>query len=134
MVKSKYTFGGMPLSDAKHWDDETKKELGSIVYKITSGKSKLRLEGHNEYYEFKRFFTREEWDEYVDALERYRESLGHRRVGDIVREIGKQLVKDKVLETTPEPPISTIPQTWKKKTEESEIKWSEKEGEQLAFF
>jgi len=104
------TFGGLPVSNALHWDSSTHKALGSIVYKIISGLPKLRFEGWNDYFHMKRHFVLEEWDNYIGQLESHRQNLGHRSIADIIEEIGKEVVKyNKPQQHVKESSVASIP-------------------------
>lgn len=82
--KSKLTFGGLPEESALEWNSDTYLKLGSIVRDLMSGKSDLRQKGVIAFFELKRLFMRETFEEYLCKLDSYRKNLGFTPVTEMV--------------------------------------------------
>lgn len=92
---STLTHGGMPSSEAYHWTKATYLRFGKIVCDLTSAGSDRRAKGYNDYYNMRRYFMAQEWDEKMRDLDIFRVANRHRPLQEILAEIREQIVRDK---------------------------------------
>lgn len=108
----KRTWGGIPETEAFEWNDHTKKQLGAIIGDIHSGNPARQKKGYIDYYELKRHFMVNVWDEFIDRVDNFRVQKGFLRVEAMVREIGKRVtdlnIKSNPLPKSDPPDISKI--------------------------
>jgi hypothetical protein len=71
----KLTHGGLPEDQAQHWTDANKKKLGNIVMMLQSTVD-LRKKAYIDFYEMKRYFFVEEWDQFILILNTFRKDQG----------------------------------------------------------
>jgi hypothetical protein len=92
-----YTFGGVPEAEACHWNEKTFQEFGHIVFLLSGSKVEDRRKGYYNFYEFKRRFMENEFNEKMIELEVFR--LEHRAKGiyDLLEEIGEQIIEKQML-------------------------------------
>lgn len=103
---SKFTHGGMDQSEAFHWDTTTYTQLGDIVFKLMSGRAELRKKAEQEYWQLKRFFMKDEFEDYIKKLDHYRIELGFSTITALIELVQTQEVVQKtVLQLPPENPV-----------------------------
>lgn len=76
MNKSKLTHGGFYASEAHHWNQENHQKLGDILYRLLCGNPQKRHQARIDFFRMKRHFMLDEWDEYIDKVDRHREQCG----------------------------------------------------------
>lgn len=103
---SNFTHGGLPAEKAWKWDTSTYQMLGAIVFKLLSGNSEMRRRAHSDYWELKRHFMKEEFESYIDSLDKYRVERGFQSVQKMVMDAGKEIVLvEPFSEVVPENPL-----------------------------
>jgi hypothetical protein len=106
----KYTHGGLPEDQAKHWDKETYQELGRIVVKLATGTAIEQHEAQKDYWRLKRYFMAEEFDTLINRLDEYRVERGFTPIGIMIDNVAEQIVANKKVvepnETLPDIPKS----------------------------
>jgi hypothetical protein len=70
------TIGGLPSDQAEHWCEKNYQILGNLVYQMTLGNLTGRIKAQSEVCEMRRHFMRDEWDQYINALEELRRKSG----------------------------------------------------------
>lgn len=85
------TIGGHAVSD--EWTDENAQRLGGIVKNLMSSVAAERRTGYIEYFELRRNFTGEAWDQMINLLEDHRLKTGHRSIAVMISEIRESLIK-----------------------------------------
>lgn len=93
------THGGLPDSEALHWDGETYHKLGVIAYLLMSGNAKKAAEGYREFYELKRHFMVEEFDRLIESLDEFRREKGMITFSGMVETVGKKIVETGTVES-----------------------------------
>lgn len=81
------TLGGLPESQARHWEHATYQELGGAILLMLSSSPEKRRKGYIQFHELRRFFMPVEWGEYLGRLDAFRSMHDARRIDDIVKEI-----------------------------------------------
>jgi hypothetical protein len=92
-----HTFGGLHESEALHWNAETLQQFGHIVFLLSGASAEDRKKGRNEFYEFKRHFMEDEFNDKVVALELFRMEHNVKGLFELLEEIGDQLVEKQIL-------------------------------------
>lgn len=54
-----FTSGGLPIEQALHWNEETYRRIGDIVYRLMSGNAASAQKAHNDFYEMRRHFIQQ---------------------------------------------------------------------------
>jgi hypothetical protein len=90
------TQGGLPESEALHWNATTYKQLGEVVRLLDSQDKNEKVKGRVGYYHLSRMFLQDEWSEYVEKLETMRKEKGFKAIEVLLDEamhllIGKGL-------------------------------------------
>ena len=99
------THGGLPDSEALHWDGDTYHKMGVIVYLLMSGNSKKAAEGYREFYELKRLFMAEEFDRLINSLDDFRREKNMVTLSAMVEAVGNKIVESgeiKSIDSQPE--------------------------------
>jgi hypothetical protein len=94
----KYTHGGFPTSQALHWNKETYQRLGKIIVSMMTGTPEVAKRAYCEYYELKRYFLADEFEEKINELDRFRKNLGAETVHNVLEIIKEQLIVNGDLE------------------------------------
>jgi hypothetical protein len=90
----KFTHGGIPETDAWHWDDRTEKILGQAIADLYSGSAESQRKGRIAFYELKRYFMLPEWNQYLFRLDQYRVGIGHKPVYMLLRCVGDAVIEN----------------------------------------
>ncbi|MBT8489698.1 MAG: hypothetical protein KJN62_01480 [Deltaproteobacteria bacterium] len=88
------THGGLPLSEAWHWNVETSRQLGDIVVRLMSGSEQRIRQAYIDYYEMKRHFITNEFDLKIEELDRYRIEHDFITVTAMIEDARRQFVTD----------------------------------------
>lgn len=106
----KYTHGGLPEDQAKHWDKETYQELGRIVVKLATGTAIEQHEAQKDYWRLKRYFMADEFDSMISRLDEFRVERGFIPVETMIGNVTEQVIVNKGIvepnETSPDIPKS----------------------------
>lgn len=103
---SNFTHGGLPVEQALKWDAGTYQVLGAIVFKLMSGNSEMRRKAHSDYWWLKRHFMKEEFESYVESLDKYRVERGFQSVQKMILDAGKEIVSvEPFPEVVPDIPV-----------------------------
>ncbi len=130
---SKYTIGGFPQSEAWEMTPARYKEFGEICVLLCSAKVQDRRRGNSRYYDFRRYFMKQFWDELISCLDIYRMHRGHKPISDIVAEIDREFKCWNPSESIPS--SIDLPPVEKLKLEERKLDPKEfKYAEQLSLF
>lgn len=86
------THGGFPEYEALHWNDETRQQLGQIVFLLVAGNGKKAKQGYIEFYQLKRQFMAEEFDGFVSQLDAHRKSKCFPLLRSMVDAVAGQIV------------------------------------------
>lgn len=89
---SNFTHGGLPAGQAWKWEEKTYQKLGDIVFKLMSGNSEMRRKAHSDYWELKRHFMKEDFESYIESLDKYRVERGFQPVQKMIIDAGKEVV------------------------------------------
>lgn len=89
---SNFTHGGLPAEQAWKWEEKTYQMLGAIVFKLMSGNSEMRRKAHSDYWELKRHFMKEDFESYIESLDKYRVERGFNSVQKMIIDAGKEIV------------------------------------------
>jgi hypothetical protein len=85
------THGGLP--EARHWDDDTRQQLGQVVFMVCAGSQEKARQGYIKFYQLKRLFNAVEFDQFVEELDEWRKKKGFKSLSLIIKEIGDQMTK-----------------------------------------
>ena len=88
------TWGGMDSSKALTWTVEAKQQFGGIIYRLYCHDSKMRYEGYTRFYDLRRYFVPEVWNEGLKEIEDYRAGCGVQSLHNMLTEIREQLTKN----------------------------------------
>jgi len=87
------THGGLPDEQTQHWDDDTRQQLGQVVFMVCAGSQDKARQGYIRFYQLKRLFNAAEFDQFVEELDEWRKREGHEPLLLIIKEIGDQMAK-----------------------------------------
>jgi hypothetical protein len=88
-----YTVGGYPASEARVWDKCSYQELGEIIHLLSKGLKESRRKAVGKYFEMRRYFIKEVFEDYVDALDQMRVEKGFPKVRDEIDAVRHELIK-----------------------------------------
>ncbi len=91
MSQKPYTHGGYPASQAYHWNTENHQKLGDILYRLLCGNREKRYQARQDFFRMKRHFMLDEWDEYIDKVDRLRASKGVKTLTQYIDESSGEL-------------------------------------------
>lgn len=86
------TWSGQEEKYAWHWNHETYKKLGNVLFLISKGTPEARTEAYHEYIEIKRWFMVEEFEEFIEKLDIFRVSKNCKPLRDIITEIYREML------------------------------------------
>lgn len=87
---SNYTHGGLPAEQARMWDKSSLQELGDILYMLLMGKPEERRKAVCRYWELKRHFIKEDFEDYIYVLDAYRKRNGHVPLETLITDATKE--------------------------------------------
>lgn len=96
------TIGGIPASNALHWDCCTKQKLGQAIYQMYSSCPESRRKGYSAFYELSRFFMKNEWTAFIKQLDDYRIEHGFQPITEMVDTIQHNLANTGSVAPIPE--------------------------------
>lgn len=103
------THGGLPEAQALHWNDETRQQIGQIVFMLAAGDAKMAQQAYIKFYELKRHFFAHEFDQYIEKLDEFRTKRKFKTLTAMIRDAGEQLITSgRVVDV--EPQSSDIPE------------------------
>lgn len=112
-MTQQFTHGGIPVDKALHWNDETYRRIGDIVYRLMSGNAASAQKAHNDFYEMRRHFIKEEFDDTIAELDAFRAKRNMPGVIEMIVKVQKQIVTLKqvvrIEQVSPEIPAFTPP-------------------------
>lgn len=86
------TWSGQEEKYAWHWNPETYKKLGNVLFLVSKGTPEARTEAYHEYIEIKRWFMVEEFEEFIEKLDIFRVSKNCKPLRDIITEIYREML------------------------------------------
>jgi hypothetical protein len=126
------TIGGLPDTEALHWDNETYQQFGTIVYQLSSHDAELRRRGYRAFYEFRRHFIEVEFLEMINRLEAFRRDKHITPLDTLLKDIRGQILSiGHILPAVSTPVAMPIPATVLMARKPVAV--AATEGEQLSF-
>lgn len=98
---TKLTHGG--LKEPWFWEDRTYKMLGEILFKLCAGDSKKRREAYISFYEMKRHFYSEVFENYIERLDMFRIGEGFTTMRELIKIARSEMVELKDIIVDPVP-------------------------------
>jgi hypothetical protein len=99
------THGGLPEEQALHWNEETRQQIGQIVFMLVAGDAKKAQQAYIKFYELKRQFFAYEFDQYIDDLDEFRIKRKFKTLTAMIKDAGEQMVTSgRVVDVEPQPP------------------------------
>jgi hypothetical protein len=86
------THGGLPESEALHWNDETRQQIGQVVFMLVAGSKDKSKQGYIKFYQLKRKFMADEFDGFILRLDAHRKEKGFTTLSDMVAAVGRKLI------------------------------------------
>jgi hypothetical protein len=86
------TLGGLPESEALHWNEETYQRAGEIIKNLASGNPERRKKGYIDFHEMRRHFMDAEWTEKITQLDFFRVANRHPKIADVIERIRQELI------------------------------------------
>ena len=86
------TWSGQEEKYAWHWNPETYKKLGNVLFLVSKGTPEARTKAYHEYIEIKRWFMVEEFEGFIEKLDIFRVSKNCKPLRDIITEIYREML------------------------------------------
>jgi len=86
------TWSGQEEKYAWHWNPETYKKLGNVLFLVSKGTPEARTEAYHEYIEIKRWFIVEEFEEFIEKFDIFRMSKNRKPLRAIITEIYREML------------------------------------------
>jgi hypothetical protein len=118
-----YTCGGLPENQAATWNTETNQRLGSIIFRLYSEKKNDRIAAYADFYDMRRLFMRDPWNEQLKKLDEHRISKGAPTLESMLEKVDRELCPSRYEDcTTDKPIIEEVPTTTKQEVVMSGLK------------